>query len=186
MRKKGFVFMETIMVLIVVAVALAALLASYSILQRKSRQAETYDKVSDKYLLYAIATLGNTSGTAYLSSDNFTLTENMCDTFTNPGETHPMAQVITEKECKGVFADYNLKYLYKINNVEEILKSSYRDKDGKSTTQIYDNGSLEYIKTLQKKETTILDNGTITEKPIQYIVGVFYRNEKYYFTSVKL
>ena len=70
MRKKGFVFMETIMVLIVVAIALAALLASYSILQRKARQAETYDKVSDKYLLYAIATLGNTSGTAYLSSKN--------------------------------------------------------------------------------------------------------------------
>ena len=82
--KKGFVFMETIMVLIVVAVALAALLASYSMLTRKARQAESYDKVSDKYLLYAISTLGNTSGTAYLASDNFELTFEACASFDNP------------------------------------------------------------------------------------------------------
>ncbi len=186
MRKKGFVFMETIMVLIVVAIALAALLASYSILQRKARQAETYDKVSDKYLLYAIATLGNTSGTAYLSSKNFTLTEDMCATFNNYDEDHPMSHVITTDECEGIFRDYGLKYLYKINDVSEIMQRNYKDDENRTTTQIYDNGSLEYIKTLQTIETTRHENGTVTSKPIQYIVGVFYRNEKYYYTSVKL
>ena len=174
--------METIMVLIVVAVALAALLASYSMLTRKARQAESYDKVSDKYLLYAIATLGNTSGTAYLASDNFELTFESCATFDSPDSDHPMAYVITKDECKGIFNDYNLKYFYKINNVSEVLKSSYRNKDNLRTTQIYDNGSIEYMKTLQKY--SLDENGTPI--PIKYVIGVFYRNEKYYYASVKL
>lgn len=176
MKKKGFVFMETIMVLIIVAIALASLLASYSMLQRKARQAETYDKVSDKYLLYAIATLGNTSGTAYLNVGDFVLTEDKCSVFDNPTPEHPMASVLTEDECRGIFNDYNLKYLYKIDDVGEVL--DWNSDKGKNATKIYDNGSLEYIKTLQKYDGK--------SKPIKYIVGVFYRNEKYYYASVKL
>ncbi len=170
MNKKGFVFMETIMVLIVVAVALAALLATFSLLQRKSKQAETYDKVSDKYLLYAIATLGNTSGTAYLNADNFTLTQNMCSTF-DAERNHPMSYVLTVKECEGIFNDYNLKYFYKVNSIQDVLD------DKNNTTKTYDNGSIEYMKTLQREEGG---------EPIKYIIGVFYRNEKYYYASIKL
>ena len=58
MKKKGFVFVESIVVLMVVALSLTVLISSYSLVTRKTKEKEHYDKASDKYLLYAISKLG--------------------------------------------------------------------------------------------------------------------------------
>ena len=61
MRKKGFVFLETIIILMLVTVALTTMLASYTLVTTKSYEKQYYDRISDKYLLYSITTLGTTT-----------------------------------------------------------------------------------------------------------------------------
>lgn len=65
MRKKGFVFLETIIILMLVTVALTTMLASYTLVTTKSYEKQYYDRISDKYLLYAITNLGTTQKDNY-------------------------------------------------------------------------------------------------------------------------
>ena len=65
MRKKGFVFLETIIILMLVTVALTTMLASYTLVTTKSYEKQYYDRISDKYLLYAISNLGTTQKDNY-------------------------------------------------------------------------------------------------------------------------
>ena len=65
MRKKGFVFLETIIILMLVTVALTTMLASYTLVPTKSYEKQYYDRISDKYLLYAISNLGTTQKDNY-------------------------------------------------------------------------------------------------------------------------
>ena len=57
MNKKGFVFVESIVVLVVVALSLAMMISSYSLVSRKTKEKEYYNRASDKYLLYSISNL---------------------------------------------------------------------------------------------------------------------------------
>ena len=50
MKKDGFVFVESVTVLIVVALSLNMSLSSYELLSSKSKQRKSYDLASDKYL----------------------------------------------------------------------------------------------------------------------------------------
>jgi hypothetical protein len=71
MNKKGFVFLETIIILVLVTTALTTMLTSYTVITSKSREKEYYDRISDKYLLYSLSNLGvtgignETSATSY-------------------------------------------------------------------------------------------------------------------------
>ena len=58
MKKDGFVFVESVVVLVVVALSLAMLISSYSLVTRKTKEKERYDKTSDKYLVYVLSKLG--------------------------------------------------------------------------------------------------------------------------------
>ena len=51
MDKKGFVLLESILVLVVVALSLSVLMSSFSLISRKTKEKEYYDRSSDKYLL---------------------------------------------------------------------------------------------------------------------------------------
>ena len=46
--KKGFVFIETIIVLMLVTMSLTMLISSYTLIKTKSLEKESYDKTSDK------------------------------------------------------------------------------------------------------------------------------------------
>lgn len=166
MKKEGFVFVESVAVLIVVALALAMSLSSYNLLESKSKQRKYYDNISDKYLLWTINELGDKTGSSY--QDDMIATKENCTSTT-------MATILSN--CAQVFEDTNLIYFIKINNVEEALK--IKDSAGVYNTKKYDNGTLEYLKTLKRRED---DNIT----PISYIVGVFYRRGKYYYASITL
>lgn len=67
MNKKGFVFLETIIILVLVMGSLTALLSSYSIITSKARIKEYYDRISDKYLLYTLSNLGTTDEFNYIN-----------------------------------------------------------------------------------------------------------------------
>lgn len=160
MKKDGFVFVETVTVLIVVALSLTMSLSSYELLSSKSKQRKYYDVSSDKYLLWTINELGNKTGSSY--ENNMVASKDNC-TSTKMGE------VLTD--CKSVFNDTDLIYFIRINNITTSLSDS-------SATKTYDNGTIEYLKTLRRND----DNN----EPINYLVGVFYRKGKYYYASITI
>lgn len=82
--KKGFVFIETIIVLMIVTLSLTLLFASYTLIRTKSQEKESYDKISDKYLLYAISNLGTNASNNYgIIADygNLVLEPKNCDKY---------------------------------------------------------------------------------------------------------
>lgn len=82
--KKGFVFIETIIVLMIVTVSLTLLFASYTLIKTKSKEKEFYDKISDKYLLYAISNLGTTASYNYgviADTGNLVVSPSNCDKY---------------------------------------------------------------------------------------------------------
>lgn len=166
MKKNGFVFVESVTVLIVVALSLTMSLSSYELLSSKSKQRKYYDLASDKYLLWTLNELGNKTGSSY--QNNMVASKDNCSSTT-------MGTVLSN--CVQVFKDTDLVYFIKVNDVEKALKND--PSRGYYATKTYDNGTIEYLKTLKRKED---DNTT----PINYIVGVFYRKGKYYYASIIL
>lgn len=68
--KKGFVFLETIIVLTVVTLSLTILLTSYTLITTKAKERENYDRVSDKYMLYTFSNLGTNTTYNYKNIAN--------------------------------------------------------------------------------------------------------------------
>lgn len=194
MKKDGFVFIESIVVLVIVALSLAMLLSSYSLIGRKTKEKEFYDKASDKYLLYALSVLGTDDACNYsVESDcnghgdghiNFKATRSNCST-TKMGILY---------DCAQIFKDYNIEYIYVVDDVYSELNKS-------SAVNTYDNGTIEYMKTLKKCNDSNEEIGTTAtgEKrynntrnasctnPIKYMIGVFKRSETdYYYASIEL
>lgn len=152
--KKGFIFVETIVVLVVVVFSLTLILASYSLVTRKSKMKYYYDQVEDIYLLYVIANLGNATSTAYTSGDTFIANKNTCNTYMSENfET-----------CSQVFSDRDLgvEYFGYIKSVSAIL----------SNPTSYDNGIIEYVKQLKNNEK------------YHYLILVRYKNNEYYYSSI--
>lgn len=185
LNKKGFVFLETIVVLIVVTLSLTMLLSSYSLLSRKSRENEVYDNVSDKYLLYSISSLG-TSGT-YNYNDFVDFSANATNCMESPmSNIYLCNQTTSDKKkclisnCSEMFSDTGLINLYVISDINMTLSSS-------DVTNRIDNGAIQYIKTLKNcAEGGKFDGETSCIKCNKYMVGVFYRNGKYHYASIPL
>ena len=172
-KKNGFVFLESVIVLVVVALALTGFLITYTVLSNNSRRKEHYDNTSDKYLLYAISSLGTTGNNNFTScggdfSINIDTAYNSCISnrfYDNYTDEHGNQMY----EINNMFNDTGLVYLY------------YIDGDGLATklqassnpTTKYDNGTIEYMKTLDINKTN-------------YLIGVFKRSDKFYYASINL
>ncbi len=205
MKKDGFVFLESILVLVVVALSLAMLISSYSLVTRKTKEKEYYDRASDKYLLYSISNLGTDDLCNYSIS---------CNNLTNKGITF-RADVDGEEylcvstkageimyDCINTFKEMNLKHLYVVENVRNELNDLKPDGSPKGNTDVkavdlYDNGTIEYMKTLKKcRDLNTYENGVYTNNnketsrcndPIKYMIGVFSRgNNDYYYASIEI
>lgn len=234
--KKGFVFIETIIVLMLVTMSLTMLISSYTLIKTKSLEKESYDKTSDKYLLYAISTLGTTSqynysliadtgylsitpedcgnlqnsiytlGTDTINKINCTSNKNdpQCQFFKifdyDPSESRTTTTTVTtttksetvnnKPNCQTVFSQLNVVHIYVIPDVAEALNSS-------TATSIYDNGTINYLKTLRKCYDSVYitdeeGNQVVSDEvgtcydPVRYMVGVFQRYGKYYFASIEI
>lgn len=160
MKKNGFVFIESITVLLVVVLSLTLLITSYALVIRKAKENEYYDLPSDKYLLYTIGNLGDTSKD-YSTSNSFVANKNNCNTY--------MSQRISN--CSSVFENNGLVQYIVIYGLNNELKNG-------NPTQKYDSATIEYLKTLKRcgsVDSTCNDD---------YVVGVFYRDGNYYYVSL--
>ena len=165
MNKKGFMFIETIVVLVVVALSLTSLLASYSLITRKVESRKHYDLPSDLYFVYSISKLGATKTVNYQNvGTDFIVTRDNC-------QGSYMGQMVSN--CNQLFKDTNLIYFGVINDVDYALSQG-------NTTEKYDNGTIEYFKTLKKCR-----DKNCTDK-IGYVFGVFYRTGNYYYAATEI
>jgi len=205
MKKNGFVFVESVVVLVVVALSLAMLISSYSLVSRKTKEKEKYDKTSDKYLVYVLSKLGTDDvcnyavGCSNLSNKDISFRADADAASDNSCATTKMGELLFN--CNQVFKDMGLVHIYVVENVRNELNDLKSNGDPKGPTdkkavQIYDNGTIEYMKSLKKcNDVNTSDNGIfriVDEKsnctsPITYMIGVFERgNGNYYYASIEL
>ena len=206
MNKKGFVFIESILVLVVVALSISMLMSSYSLVARKTKEKEFYNKASDKYLLYSLSNMGTTETCNYGVSCSSLTNKNISFRADVDGSEYLWSNTKVGEimyDCVKVFKDMNIKHLYVVENIRNELNDLKADgtpKDGsdKKAVELYDNGTIEYMKTLKKcnTENTIDANGqyvnnnkidTRCNDPIIYLIGVFERgNKEYNYASIVL
>ena len=234
MKKNGFIFIESIVVLVIVAMSVTTLMSTYTLIARKTKEKENYDKASDKYLLYAIANLGTNDKCNYGLDCDGSIDPRLAQT-----EFEASASNCTQTKiggilynCEEVFNDMGIKYIYVIKNIRNTLNDYKTNSDGRAidssnnpisrsdddkadlekVTKIvknpahpeiklaverYDNGAIEYMKTLKKcndsndvdasgiiinrnKETYICDDS------IMYMIGVFERGNQLYYASINI
>ncbi len=207
MKKDGFVFVESIVVLVVVALSLAMLISSYSLVTRKTKEKEKYDKTSDKYLVYVLSKLGTDDVCNYgmactnLAHKGISFRADREVTSSYNCSTTKMGELLFD--CNQVFDDMGLVHLYVIENIRNELNDLdvYGNPKGRGelkAVEIYDNGTIEYMKTLKKcndlntidSNGNYINNNSDTSKcnnPITYMIGVFERgNGDYYYASIEL
>lgn len=165
MKKNGFIFIESIVVLVIVILSLTLMLSNYYLLIRKSKSNEYYDLPKDKYLLYNIGNLGEKDNpyNAPGGSLSFKATKSNCNNY--------MSNRISN--CSQLFSDTNLEYFIIINN----LNTEFSDPNISSK---YDSPTIEYLKTLRRCRDQACTEG------IGYAVGVFKRNNEYFYASLEL
>ncbi len=187
MNKKGFVLLESIVVLVVVALSLSILMSSFSLISRKTKEKEFYDRSSDKYLLYAIMNLGTNETCNYWDLNatcggllpsqttlNFSANPNNCGS-TKIGKIIP--------HCGELFEEFGVTNLYVVEDLRAILN------DNNKATTFNNNGVIEYMKTL-KKCSDCYDSSNkraVVEScnyPIPYMIGEFSRAGKIYYASI--
>ena len=178
MKKDGFIFMESLTVLVVVLLATTLLLSSYSLFIRKSKEKESYNLPSDRYLLFNIAKL-NATVNEYFDNEGY-IANRRDASYNNPNscENTPMKDRLSD--CKQVFKDNDLVYFIVIKDIKQELKRT-------DITSVYDSGTIEYLKTLKRNLSssyTSEDGTQVTSEG--YIVGVFYKNSTYRYASIPL
>lgn len=203
MKKNGFVFVESIIVLVVVSLSVAMLISSYSLIARKTKEKATYDKASDKYLLYAISKLG--------ADDNCNYSINcsgQIDFATSPEYCNETKMGNMMYNCKETMEYLNIKHLYVVSDIRSLLKSPEfpggsqytKEKDG-IIEYLYTNGTIEYIKTLKNcndlNEYITRADGTkeyinknklsdTCNNPIKYLIGEFERQGTFYYAAIEI
>ena len=200
MKKDGFVFVESVVVLVVVALSLAMLISSYSLVTRKTKEKEYYDKASDKYLLYAISNLGtddicnyskkcsdSIGGSTFKDSNKITFRADRDGTY--GCEVSKLGALL--KSCTTVFNEMDIVHIYVVENiVNDLYEHCSNPKDTKCSINFYDNGTLEYMKSLKKCNDPNPDGKTYKDNcndPIKYMIGVFEReNGEYHYASIEI
>lgn len=178
MKKQGFIFIESLSVLIVTLLATTLLLSGYSLYVRKVKEKESYDLPSDRYHLFTIAKLGQNEKVNRADGTNFIANRRAYNAQTNPNgcDNSPLKDRMSD--CKQIFTDNNLvNYIVIYNIVEELSKSDITTK--------YDSGTIEYLKTL-KKYSSNYEEEKANGFSNGYIVGVFFKNGIYRYASIPL
>lgn len=175
MKRNGFIFMESLTVLVVTLLATTLLLSSYSLYVRKAKEKESYNLPSDRYQLFNIAKLGRENN-YNISESNFIANRREYNATSNPYgcEKTPIGERLSD--CRQVFIDNNLVYYILINDIGEELEKT-------DITTKYDSGTIEYLKTLKK---VTVSKYSSHEKTNGYIIGVFYKDGTYRYASIPL
>ena len=197
-RKNGFAFIESVIVLTVVTLSLVLLLTTYSLIARKTKEKENYDRASDKYLLYSIMNLGTNARYNYRTFLEEDLSIGPKITPENCHQNDIIKNIYNDNDDTSGESEYNCKKIYDSMDIKAIyiVKDIYAALRNESAASHFDNGVIEYMKTLKKCNTLAVDedgeniyinnNYDDCDEPINYIIGVFYRNNQYYFASLQL
>lgn len=155
MNKKGFVFVETVISLVVFTLFLTITLVSFSLITRKENSKKYYNHVSDRYLLYNIKVLGDNTDYNFELVGSSSGKKITCsgDIFLKDANT-----------CNDLYKKLEIENLYVIDydSIDEVY----------SDIGTLENGAIEFIKTLETGN--------------KYLIGVFYRNEKYYYAALRI
>ena len=170
MNRKGFIFLETISILMVVALSLTILLASYTLVYTKAKKHEYYDQPRDLYTLYAVANLVDTSSLP----NNIIKISNVNSCEKVDGKDTILG--VTVKDCDVFMRDINMTTFAVIDDLNSELY-----KDSKDT--YFDNVTIEYLKTLSRCYEKECTKDSVGKK---YLLGIFRRQGKYYYTSIEL
>lgn len=158
MNKKGFVFLETIIVLVIVVVSLSVVLTTFTTVVSKNKIRKYYNRTNDIYLLYNIFELTKIDGLSMLKSRE--------DFFVNTNECNNIFGDYLE-DCEKLFDDFNIESIGYTSNISSVL-DEYKN---------YDNGMIEFLKQLKKRE----ENNNI-----KYIYASFNIDNEYYYASVRV
>ena len=203
MKKNGFVFVESVIVLVVVALSLAMLISSYSLVKRKTQETEYYDKASDKYLLYSISNLGTDDICNYSKDCGSKITGVSANTYRNSSTNISFRADADDSagfnctkskvgkimyNCNDVFDKLNIVHLYVVENIVDELNGANDVSGGYKTVSFYDSGTIEYMKSIKKcNDLDFNKNTTKCNSPITYLIGVFERgNNEFYYASIEL
>ena len=170
MNKKGFIFLETVSILMVVALSLITLLASYTLVYTKSLQHKYYDQPRDLYTLYSVANLIDTSSL----SDNVIMVSNANSCELNDGKTTVLGETIND--CSDFMNKINMVTFAVVDDINAELNK-------KSSETYYDNITIEYLKTLPR---CYEQKCTKSSKGRKYLLGIFKREGKYYYASIEV
>lgn len=167
MNKKGFIFLETISIIMVVSLALCALLATYTLVYTKSQMHKFYDQPRDLYMLYSIANMIDTS-----TLDNSIIKVSNASSCEKVDGSYTILST-TINNCEEFMNEANMTTFAVIDDLNKELKK-------KSNETYFDNVTIEYLKTLSRcydQECTV---------GRKYLLGVFKRQGKYYYASIEL
>lgn len=147
-NKKGFVLLETIVVLIVTVICMLGLYLTYSFLVKNLKQSKHYDNINDVYRLNIFYKLMKEKG---FPSDNILkITDSNCSSY-------------FDANCKSLMTKTEFNYfLYLNNDIDSIL----------SNPTNLSNTDINYINILEHK--------------FSYLVGVYQKNNEYYYVSLKV
>lgn len=198
MKKNGFVFIESVVVLVVVALSLAMLISSYSLITRKTKEKEYYNKASDKYLLYSISNLGTNDNCNYSiectvggstfkdSSRKITFRADLDGPFAC--NLSKLGKIVYK--CDEVFRQMNIVHIYVVENIVNDLNDRSTDNTAnkKGSIHFYDSGTLEYMKSLKKcNDLNYSPKNPTCNDPISYMIGVFEKeNGELHYASIEL
>ena len=162
--KKGFVFIETLTVLMVLVTVLLSVFLTYQSLTTNINQRETYDNIDD---IYKVNILRDSVDIDYIEDE---------------GESFV---VIDESNCQDYFkadmCDYLMddldaeKIYINFDTVEEIINNPYFD---------HDNSLREYMKTIETSSVNAI--GRDEEMYKRMIIVKFKRGEKAYYASLDI
>ncbi len=187
MNKKGFVFIETITVLVVVILSLTLMSANYVLLRTKSKAKLHYDRTNELYALRTFMDIGvnelNNYGNivSYLNlsgTKDYIVTSTTCDgSKLNSDDSLSFNKFVPN--CNDVLNTLNIKTL---------LITSDIDYTSKKYTSL-STGMIKYLEQTQKSDYYVMgDEGdsSIRKRDISYVVGEFYSNNEYYYASIKI
>ncbi len=169
MNKRGYVFIETVIVLIIVCLAIVMIFSSYSLLTRKTTEKYYYNLPKDIYFLYTVSTIGTTYENNYMSQNAFYTNKSLCT-------SSIMNNYLSD--CQTMMSNFKMETFGTIFDITTELNNG-------ASSDKYDNGMIDFLKTLKTCNTTLNGDGSCDSlSTIKYYIGSFKRNGKYYYAAL--
>lgn len=144
MNKKGFVLMETIVVIVVVSVALLTIFSSYNKILSKLRTENKYDTSEYIYMTKYIKDYMQDQNIAFNVGNlcSSKKDENMCET----KDIEDLSKRVVLKNMKEL---YNIEKIYLLTNIN---KFDVKMNDTKKNSSLFDAYMIDYIKKLDVRD----------------------------------